>query len=106
MIRPIALGRKNWLFAGCETAGKRAAAIMSLLASAKANGHEPHAWLTDGLTRLPTTLDRDIDSLLPHRWKPTAQLKRRRCARCRAQTLTDNLTGVALISAGYTQNFP
>ncbi len=69
-IRPIAVGRKNWLFAGSETAGVRAAAIMSLLATAKANGHEPHAWLTDVLTRLPTTLDRDIESLLPHRWQP------------------------------------
>ena len=64
-IRPIAVGRKNWLFAGSETAGRRAAAIMSLLATAKANGLEPHAWLTDVLTRLPTTKDRDIDSLLP-----------------------------------------
>ena len=69
-IRPIALGRKNWLFAGSEPAGKRAAAIMSLLATAKANGHEPHAWLTDVLTRLPTTLDRNIDALLPHHWQP------------------------------------
>lgn len=69
-IRPIAVGRKNWLFAGSETAGQRAAAIMSLLATAKANGHEPHAWLTDVLTRLPTTLDRDIEALLPHRWRP------------------------------------
>jgi transposase len=68
-IRPIALGRKNWLFAGSETAGKRAAAIMSLLATARANGHDPHAWLTDVLTRLPTTRDRDIDRLLPHRWQ-------------------------------------
>lgn len=64
-IRPIAIGRKNWLFAGSETAGKRAAAIMSLLATAKANGIEPHAWLTHVLTRLPTTKDRDIESLLP-----------------------------------------
>jgi transposase len=69
-IRPIALGRKNWLFAGSQTAGKRAAAIMSLLATAKANGIEPHAWLTDVLTRLPTTLDRNIDTLLPMNWKP------------------------------------
>jgi transposase len=69
-IRPVALGRKNWLFAGSEPAGKRAAAIMSLLATAKANGCDPHAWLTDVLTRLPTTLDRDINGLLPHRWKP------------------------------------
>ena len=69
-IRPIAVGRKNWLFAGSETAGRRAAAIMSLLATAKANSVDPHAWLTDVLTRLPTTLDRDIGDLLPHTWKP------------------------------------
>lgn len=64
-IRPIAVGRKNWLFAGSETAGQRAAAIMSLIATAKANGLEPHAWLTDILTRLPTSKDRDIHTLLP-----------------------------------------
>lgn len=69
-IRPIALGRKNWLFTGSHTAGVRAAAIMSLLATAKANDHDPHAWLTDVLTRLPTTLDRDIEDLLPQCWKP------------------------------------
>ncbi len=68
-IRPIALGRKNWLFAGSERAGERAAVLMSLLATAKANGHEPHAWLTDVLTRLPTTKDRDIGTLLPHTWQ-------------------------------------
>lgn len=71
-IRPIAVGRKNWLFAGSDSAAKRAAAIMSLLATAKANGHDQHAWLTDALTRLPTTLDRHIETLLPHRWKAGA----------------------------------
>lgn len=70
-IRPVALGRKNWLFVGSESASRRAAAIMSLLATAKANGHEPHAWLLDVLTRLPTTLNRNIGQLLPHRWAPT-----------------------------------
>lgn len=71
-IRPIALGRKNWMFVGAERAGQRAAAIMGLLATAKANGLDPHAWLTDALTRLPTTLDRDIDTLLPLAgyWQP------------------------------------
>jgi transposase len=64
-IRPITLGRKNWLFIGGTKAGPRAAAIMSLLATAKANGLCPQAWLTDVLTRLPTTRNRDIDSLLP-----------------------------------------
>ena len=63
--RPIAIGRKNWLFAGSESAGRRAAAIMSLIATAKANDIESHAWLTEVLTRLPTTRDHDIDSLLP-----------------------------------------
>ena len=71
-VRPIALGRRNWLFAGSERAGQRAAAIMSLLATAKANGHEPHAWLTDVLTRLPTTLDRDLGTLLLTSWQPAA----------------------------------
>ena len=69
-IRPIALGRKNWLFAGSERAGERAAIIMGLLATAKANGHEPHAWLSDVLTRLPTTKDSEIGTLLPHTWRP------------------------------------
>lgn len=64
-IRPIALGRKNWLFAGSASAGQRAAVLMSLIATAKANGIEPHAWLTDTLRRLPTTKDRDLDTLLP-----------------------------------------
>jgi transposase len=71
-IRPIALGRKNWLFTGSERAGQRAAAIMSLIATAKNNGHDPHAWLRDVLTRLPTHPDRRIAELLPHRWQPEA----------------------------------
>jgi hypothetical protein len=69
---PVEDGHTIWLFAGSERAGQRAAAIMSLLATAKANGHDPHAWLTDVLTRLPTTLDRDIGTLLPTSWKPAA----------------------------------
>ena len=66
-IRPITLGRKNWLFAGSERAGQRAAALMSLLATAKANDLDPHAWLNTTLARLPTTKQRDIDTLLPLR---------------------------------------
>lgn len=64
-IRPIALGRKNWLFVGSESAGKRQTAIISLLATAKANGINPDYWLRDTLARLPTTKDKDIDTLLP-----------------------------------------
>jgi len=63
-IWPIAVGRKNWLLAGSHPTGQRAAAIMSLLATARANGLKPRAWLTDVLTRLPAT-KRDIATLLP-----------------------------------------
>jgi transposase len=71
-IRPIALGRSNWLFAGSLRAGKRAAAIMSLLHTARINGHEPYAYLKDVLERLPTQPASRIDELLPHRWTGTA----------------------------------
>lgn len=67
VIRPIAIGRKNWLFAGSERAGQRAAAIQSLLATAKLNGLDPAAWLLDTLEKLPTCKQRDIDTLLPLR---------------------------------------
>ena len=66
-IRPIALGKKNWLFAGSERAGQRAAAIQSLLATAKLNGLEPLAWLTDTLEKLPTWPNSRLDELLPLR---------------------------------------
>lgn len=69
-IRPWATGRKNWLFAGTLAAGKRAAAITSLIQSAKLNGHDPYAYLKDVLERLPTHRASDIDALLPHRWTP------------------------------------
>jgi len=66
-IRPIAIGKKNWLFAGSERAGKRAAAIQSLLATAKANGIEPLAWLKQTLEILPSHPNSRIDELLPLR---------------------------------------
>ena len=69
-IRPWALGRRNWLFIGSQLAGERAAVVMSLLQSAKHNGHEPWAYLKDVLTRLPTQLNSQIEELLPHRWQP------------------------------------
>lgn len=69
-IRPIAIGRNNWLFAGSLRAGKRAAAIMSLVHSARLNGHEPHAYLKDIMHRLPTQPASRIDELLPYRWQP------------------------------------
>jgi transposase len=67
-IRPIVLGRSNWLFAGSLRGGQRAAAAMSLIQSAKLNGHDPYAYMKDVLTRLPTQPASRIEELLPHRW--------------------------------------
>ena len=69
-IRPIAIGRSNWLFAGSLRAGKRPAAVMSLIQSAKMNGHDPYAYIKDVLTRLPTQKASRIEELLPHHWQP------------------------------------
>lgn len=67
IIRPIVLGRRNWLFTGSERAGQRAAAIQTLLGTAKLNGLDPAAWLRETLEKLPSCLNREIDSLLPLR---------------------------------------
>ncbi|AEC20995.1 transposase [Pusillimonas sp. T7-7] len=69
-IRPIAQVRRSWLFAGSLRAGRRAAAVMSLIQSANLNGLDPHAYLKDVLTRLPTHPNSRIHELLPHNWQP------------------------------------
>ena len=69
-MRPWALGRKNWLFAGSLESGQRAANVMSLIQSARLNGLDPYAYLADVLRRLPTHPDSQIDELLPHVWIP------------------------------------
>jgi transposase len=69
-IRPIAIGRKNWLFAGSLRAGQRAAAVMSLIHSARLNGHDVFAYMKDILKRLPSQPASRIAELLPHRWTP------------------------------------
>lgn len=88
-MRPVAIGRKNWMFVGSKPAGHRAAILMSLIASCKANLVEPWAWLKDVLIQLP--LGATLDSLLPniwlvshpeHRWTiaERRKLERERCA--------------------------
>ena len=69
-IRPVALGRKNYLFAGSEQGAKWGAMIYTLLSSAIRNGHEPLAYLTDVLRRLPTTKTSQLSGLFPANWKP------------------------------------
>ena len=67
-IRPLALGRKNWLFVGSQQAGERAAVLMTLIESAKLNGHDAWAYLKDVLTKLPTWPNSRLHELLPYRW--------------------------------------
>ena len=69
LMRPWAMGRKAWLFAGSELAGQRAAMVMSLVQSAKLHGHDPWAYLKDVLERLLAHPFHRIDELLPHCWK-------------------------------------
>lgn len=69
-VRPLCVGRKNWLFVGSQQAGERAAVVMSLIESAKLNGHDPWAYLKDVFERLPTLKQRDLALLLPHNWRP------------------------------------
>ena len=69
-IRPLALGRKNYLFCGNDQAAERTAVIYSLLGSCKLAGVNPLAWLTDVLTRLPDHSVLRLNELLPVNWKP------------------------------------
>ena len=71
-LRMVALGRKNWLFAGSENGAKRAAVIYSLVASCKLCGHDPYAYFRDVLTRVSTHPAHRIDELLPSQWTKTA----------------------------------
>jgi transposase len=68
-IRPLALGRKNWTFAGSDAGGQRAAAIYTLIQTAKLNDVDPQAWLADVLARLQDHPAKRIDELLPWNWK-------------------------------------
>jgi transposase len=68
-VRPVAVGRKNWTFAGSDEGGRRAAAIYTLIETAKLNDVDPQAWLTDILARLQDHPAKRIDELLPWNWK-------------------------------------
>jgi transposase len=69
-MKPVALGRKNWLFAGSDEGGKTAATLMSLCTTCKDLGIDPFAYLRDVLDRVSTHPNRRIEELLPDRWKP------------------------------------
>lgn len=68
-IRPVALGRKNYLFAGSHEAAQRAAIMYSLLGTCKKNNVNPFEWLKDVLSRINAHPINRIEELLPHRWE-------------------------------------
>jgi transposase len=68
-LRGIAVGRNNWTFAGSDAGAERAAAIYTLIETAKLNGVDPRAWLADVLARLPDHPARRIGELLPWNWR-------------------------------------
>jgi transposase len=71
-LRGIALGRRSWLFAGSDRGGERAAAMYTLIATAKLNGIDPQAWLADVLRRIANHPVARLNQLLPWRWKSCA----------------------------------
>jgi transposase len=73
----IALGRKSWLFAGSDRGGQRAAAMYSLIVTAKMNDVDPQAWLADVLDRIAGHPANKIDELLPWNWRPRPAPHRR-----------------------------
>jgi transposase len=72
-MKPVALGRKNWLFAGSDKGGETAAVLMSLCTTCKNLGVDPHAYLRDVLDRISTHPASRIEELLPDRWHALRQ---------------------------------
>jgi transposase len=68
--REIVLGRKSWLFAGSDRGGQRAAAMYSIIVTAKMNDVDPQAWLADVLARIAEHPAHRINELLPWNWRP------------------------------------
>ena len=73
-MRPIAIGRANWTFAGSDRGAENAAIFYSLIETCKLNQVNPYHYLRDVLKRLPTQLNSKIDELLPWNWKPSEEL--------------------------------
>ena len=69
-IRPLALGRKNYLFAGSDEGGRRAAIMYTLIETARLNDVDPEAWLADVIARIADHPINRVDQLLPCNWSP------------------------------------
>jgi transposase len=72
-IKPSVLGRKNYLFAGSDAGGQRAAIMYTIIESAKMSGLDPEAYLTDVIARIADHPAHRIDELLPWNWKAACQ---------------------------------
>ena len=70
-LRGITVGRRNWTFAGSDRGGERAAAIYTLIETAKLNGVDPQAWLADVLARIADLPQTRLPELLPWNWQRT-----------------------------------
>ena len=69
-LRGVAVGRRNWTFAGSDAGGERAATVYTLIETAKLNNADPRAWLADVLARLPDHPNKQLATLLPWNWQP------------------------------------
>lgn len=69
-MRPLGIGRKNWLFAGSDKGGERIANVLTIIETAKLHGHNPEAYLTDVLTRIQSHSKDRRQELLPWQWAP------------------------------------
>lgn len=69
-MRPLGIGRKNWLFAGSDKGGERIANILTIIETVKLHGHNPEVYLTDVLRRIQDHPKDRLEELLPWRWKP------------------------------------
>ncbi|WP_239494772.1 IS66 family transposase, partial [Roseovarius amoyensis] len=72
-IKPVVIGRKNWLFAGADAGGETLAEAMTIIESAKLSGHDPEAYLADILARIGDHKINRIDELLPWNWVPQSK---------------------------------
>ena len=79
-LRPLAIGRKNYLFAGSHDAAQRAAVVYWLLGTCKLQGVNPQEWLTDVFERIPTHPARRVADLLPHHWQKARQADKDKAA--------------------------
>lgn len=74
-MRPLGIGRKNWLFAGSDKGGERIANILTIIETVKSHGHNPEVYLADGLIRIPGHPEDRLEKLLPWQWTPAKNLQ-------------------------------